>query len=227
MESIILTDIPVALDVQALSDRLHLRPGSGTFDELAALVAEAESLARPKAMCRLVYVTARDGDSVALDGIPFTSRVLTVNLNSAHRAFAFVATCGVELHAWSESLEDVLHQYWAEAIKEAALRRAMRALGDAIERFDPGKLVTMNPGSLMDWPLRQQRPLFELMGDPLAAIGVELTESCLMVPNKSVSGLRFPTEVSFESCQLCPRRDCPGRRAPYDSELYEQRYAHV
>jgi hypothetical protein len=53
---------------------------------------------------------------------------------------------------------------------------------------------------------------------------VELTDSFLMVPNKSVSGLRFPTETSVENCQLCPREVCPGRRTPYDPKLYEQRY---
>ncbi len=57
-----------------------------------------------------------------------------------------------------------------------------------------------------------------------AAIGVELTPSFLMVPNKSVSGLRFPTEENWASCMLCPRPDCPNRRAPHDPELFERKY---
>lgn len=36
-----------------------------------------------------------------------------------------------------------------------------------------------------------------------------------MVPVKSVSGIFFPTEIKFESCQLCPREVCISRRAPY------------
>jgi hypothetical protein len=39
-----------------------------------------------------------------------------------------------------------------------------------------------------------------------------------------VSGIRFPTTESFESCQLCPRAGCPGRRAAYDASLYDRRY---
>ena len=58
----------------------------------------------------------------------------------------------------------------------------------------------------------------------MTAIGVKLTESYLMEPNKSVSGIRFPTEERFESCMLCPRQDCPGRRSAYDPELYDQKY---
>ena len=45
-----------------------------------------------------------------------------------------------------------------------------------------------------------------------------------MSPIKSVSGILFPTEVTYENCQLCPRDLCPGRRAPYDKALYERKY---
>ena len=57
-------------------------------------------------------------------------------------------------------------------------------------------------------------------------IGVRLTDSFLMVPMKSISGILFPTEVRFESCQLCPRKDCPGRRAPYDQALWSKYAEH-
>jgi len=224
MEAILLTDIAATFDVPALAKRLHVRERS--MGELADLVAKAQEVARPKAMLGLAYVDERGDDTVILDGVTFRSRVLRVNMKVANRAFCYVATCGRELFDWGERLDDVLLQFWAEAIKEAALRDAMRTMNREIkQRFRPGKLVTMNPGSLIDWPITQQRPLFRLMGDPAAAIGVELKESCLMIPNKSVSGVRFEKEERFESCQLCPRRDCPGRRAPYDSELYERQYA--
>jgi len=55
-------------------------------------------------------------------------------------------------------------------------------------------------------------------------IGVELTDSFLMIPNESVSGIYFPAEVRFETCQLCPREICPGRRAPYDKNLLQAYY---
>ena len=51
-------------------------------------------------------------------------------------------------------------------------------------------------------------------------MGVRLTDSFLMVPNKSVSGIFFPAEVTFTSCQLCQRGVCPGRRAPFDPKLH-------
>ena len=75
-----------------------------------------------------------------------------------------------------------------------------------------------------DWPLREQRPLFTLLGDVRSAIGVELTDTLLMVPRKSVSGIVFVAEETFASCQLCPRHDCPNRRAPYEAGLFERKY---
>jgi len=40
-----------------------------------------------------------------------------------------------------------------------------------------------------------------------------------MIPAKSISGIYFPTEVPFFSCQLCDRKDCPGRKAVYDPKI--------
>jgi hypothetical protein len=52
-------------------------------------------------------------------------------------------------------------------------------------------------------------------------IGVVLTDSFLMIPNKSVSGIRFQTETDFRSCQVCRREVCPSRSAPFDKALWE------
>jgi len=76
----------------------------------------------------------------------------------------------------------------------------------------------MAPGSLPDWPLEEQKPLFNLLGNVKAAIGVNLTDSLLMLPVKSISGIYFPVEASFYSCQLCPRQKCEGRKARYDKK---------
>lgn len=205
-----------------------MQPDSSDAAELAQLCKAAQAIARPKALYRLAYIDAHDDDGVVVDGVRLTSRVLRVNLDAVHRVWIYTATCGTELGEWADTLDDVLLQFWAEALKETALAAAIRALGaDLNERFQPGKTSAMAPGSLVDWPLAQQRPLFALLGDAEQLVGVHLTESCLMVPNKSISGLRFPTEANFESCQLCPRPDCPNRRARYDPELLATKYRNT
>jgi hypothetical protein len=141
--------------------------------------------------------------------------------------FLYLATCGTEIEDWSKSIgNDLLHQYWTDALKEMALRAAQKSLDNHLkDRFRLGRTTTMAPGSLEDWPITEQGPLFELFGDLNKAIGVRLNKNFLMLPIKSISGFRFLTETRFESCQLCTREDCPGRRALYDETLYERRFA--
>lgn len=225
MEAIVLGDIAPRLSLQELRQRLHIAEDSSHAAELAALVREAEALARPKALCGVAYVEERGDEHVVVDGARFASRVLAVNIGQAQRVFPYIATCGTELEAWADAFDDLLYRFWSGAIREAAMRAAMAAVAEYLERtYAPGELSRMNPGSLGDWPIEEQVPLFRLLGDPEAAVGVRLTPGLLMVPSKSVSGIRFPTGEPFESCLLCPRPDCPNRRAAQDPDLYNRRY---
>ena len=81
----------------------------------------------------------------------------------------------------------------------------------------------MSPGSgdVNVWPIEQQRVLFDLIGDVEQQIGVHLTDTFLMLPNKSISGVRFSTTVDFRTCQLCHRESCPSRSAPFDQALWD------
>lgn len=226
MDPMIFDTIPWRLDPTEVFKRVRMDPAGPEAGDICRLFDAAHAIGRPKALYREGFIDARTDDTVVIDGVTFTSRVLRVNLDHAQRVFAYLATCGMELEAWARSLDDMLEQYWADAIMELALRKALHFLNGQIERVMPqSKTSTMNPGSLRDWPITQQKPLFALADSGAAAVGITLTESLLMVPAKSVSGIRFPTEASFESCQICPRKDCPNRRAPYDKELYQRQYA--
>lgn len=225
MQTFVLDSIPCAFDVDALAKRLRLREGRGRED-LERLAQEGAALARPRAMYGVAYIEARGDDWVASDGVKLTSRALRVNLDPVHRFFPFVATCGVEVDAWAQGFDDLLLRFYADALCEEALRVARKAMGeDLVARIQPGHTSDMNPGSLIDWPIHQQRPLFALLGDTKGLLGVRLTDGFMMVPIKSVSGIRYPTETNFENCMLCSREGCPGRHAPYDKDKYEREYA--
>lgn len=225
MTEVVLDQIPFAVDAARLARQARVERDSSFDADLARLAAEASEVARPKVLYRLAYPEPTGENTVAIDGVELKSRVLRVNLQEAHRVFLYVASCGTELEAWARAKDDPLEQYCAEAAKELALGAAAQALDqDLTERFESGPTAAMSPGSLADWPLPQQRPLFALLGEVQAKIGVELSPSCLMIPNKSISGLRFPTEARYENCMLCPRPDCPNRRARYDAGLYDRKY---
>ncbi len=226
MDSVILDPLPFHVELAPLRQALRIREGSSAEQDLARLVDAAVAVARPRAIYRLAFIDAREDEAVVLEGIRFTSRVLRVNLDAINRVFAYVGTSGRELEAWANAPSDLLARFWADAINQAVLKAALMGFRQHVaEQFAVSQLSAMNPGSLADWPLREQRPLFALLGDVQGAIGVELTPSLLMTPTKSSSGILFPSEETFASCQLCPREACPNRRAVYDPGLFKRKYA--
>jgi hypothetical protein len=217
----VLRNIPIDLELPKLLKRLRLRePNEYIEKTVRELLGLALPKANPKAVYEICYVANRNEDSLDIGGVSFTSRVLRVNLDRIERVFPYVATCGRELDEIAVPSGDFMRSYCLDVIKAMALRSAISYLENHLKRsYAVGQLSRMNPGSLESWPITQQRELFSIFGDVEALIGVELTENCLMIPVKSVSGIFFPTEVRFESCQLCQREACSGRRAPYDPEL--------
>lgn len=225
MQTVILDDIRPQISQGDLLKRLRVAKGSPLATELLDLLGQAESIARPKALCGLTYIDDRGEDFVVVDGIRFSSRVLAVNLQGTQRVFPYLATCGTEIEAWANNLDDMLHRFWSEAIREMVMRNAMKQVDVYLQdSFGQGETARMSPGSLTDWPIEQQSSLFQLLGETESTIGVRLTDSLLMVPTKTVSGIRFGAENGFESCMLCPRPSCPNRRAPHDPALYDSRY---
>ncbi len=217
----IFNDIPVSLELKEVLRRMRIRE-KNTFVEKTAreLIDIARPIAKPKAVYEVSYVENKNEDSLDIGGVTFTSRVLRVNLDKVERVFPYVVTCGRELDEIAVPTRDFMRSYCLDIIKETSLRSAISYLENYLKRnYALGQLSRMNPGSLASWPITQQRELFSILGNVEELIGVKLTESCLMIPVKSVSGIFFPTEVKFESCQLCPREVCSGRRAPYNPDL--------
>ena len=220
----IFNDIPVNLELKEVLKRMRIRK-ENTFVEKTAreLTDIARPIAKPKAIYEVSYVENKNEDSLDIGGVTFTSRVLRANLDKVERVFPYVVTCGREVDEIAVPTRDFMRSYCLDIIKETFLRSAISYLENYLKRnYALGQLSRMNPGSLASWPITQQRELFSILGNVENIIGVELTESCLMIPVKSVSGIFFPTKVRFESCQLCPREVCSGRRAPYDPDLAKE-----
>jgi hypothetical protein len=223
----ILDDIPLAIDLEQLSRDAGLSADADPEDResLARLARNAEAIARPKA-CYLACDVAVDGDRVVLGGVAFTSGLMAENLKNEKTVWAYVATGGMELYRWARALEDPYERFWGEAALKQSLVAASGALFKAIGREHDGTMAVMSPGSLPEWPLSEQRPLFHLLAGGVRAIGVTLEASLLMTPNQSISGVRFPNAHGYVNCRLCPKANCPNRRAAYDEGMAEKLRGH-
>jgi hypothetical protein len=214
-----LEHIPVSLDLGEIKRSLHMER-SGDWSQVQTLVELAQPLIKARAVYRVCYIEEKLEDAIQIDGICLKSRVLRKNLEGVERVFPYVVTIGDKLETEARSCKDLLKQYYLDTIGNIALITARKYLEDHLRsKYALGCISYMSPGSLKDWGLEGQRPLFSILGDVQASIGVYLTETLLMIPTKSVSGIFFPTELPFYSCQLCPRENCQSRKAKYSEKL--------
>jgi hypothetical protein len=226
MELVVLDPIEFRIDADRLAEELHVSVGGqDMIDAFHRSVDDALAIARPKAAYKLVSFDKGGDNTVVIDGTTLKSLVLSHHLEDVYRVFPFVATCGRELMEWGKTKTDMMERFFADSIMDRALMTAGIHLGKHLQEvYKLEKAGTMTPGSLDDWPIQEQIPLFEILGDIKSTIGVRLTEGLMMEPVNSVSGIIFPSDEGFEECSLCPRENCPKRRAPYEEHLYETRY---
>jgi hypothetical protein len=192
------------------------RQARETFETAAALL-------RPGALFLPCAVTRRQGTQVHLGSACFDSRLLCGQLAAGQTVFPYLATCGPEADGPAFAA-DPLTGFWLDTLKQMALTCALDHLRARIAAdHAPGPLASLNPGSGEAdlWPLEQQPELFTLFAGGEERIGVRLTASCLMVPNKSVSGIFFADTEGFNTCRFCSRPDCRRRRSAFTGKLPE------
>jgi hypothetical protein len=214
-----LEQISLSLDIGKVKDKLQ----AGDWVQIQTLLEVATPLISAKAVYKVCYIEEKPEETVIIDGIRLKSLILRKNLEKVGRVFPYVITIGTRLEQKADASTDLLEKYYLDKIGNIALSEVRNHLEEHLRsRFALGGLSYMSPGSLEDWPIEEQRPLFSILKGAEVSIGVRLTESLLMIPRKSVSGIYFPTDVTFHSCQLCPRQNCEGRKTRYNEDLAKE-----
>ncbi len=220
--------ILLTLERDALSnaerEKLLAMGGEDERDEILDILAEAEAVARPKLVFQVSSVEEKGEDYVVIEGIKVVSPLVRQNFDKVGRVFPFVATCGAELEAWAAQYQsDPLAEYWCEEIRKLYLVHIHMAARPYLQETYAmeGHFASMNPGSIREWPLSGQLQLFGMLGRDkvLEETGVRLTDSMLMLPSKSNSGIIFESGKVYENCSRCPILKCPNRRAEPDADV--------
>lgn len=161
-----------------------------------------------------------DGSSVVLeDGVVFESGVIARLLEKAEKVAVFVLTIGQYLEETAAQLAHdglVLQSAVLDAIGSDATERLADSAQSQISEVAHNQGFTISrrfsPG-YCDWDVSQQKVVFETMKGDYA--GVRLTDGCLMLPRKSISGIiAIGTDdvADYNPCRTCDRNDCVGRR---------------
>jgi hypothetical protein len=171
---------------------------------------------------RVVDVTwAGQNDGMHLGGVFFQlQKIVTSQLRSAETAALFACTIGPGMEEWRRVLEkdhDEVRAHLVDTIASAAVEKATDLLHDQIQgkMFQQGFGVTnrFSPG-YCGWSVVEQQILFSLLPDVFC--GITLTESSLMVPMKSVSGIiGIGPNAKREGylCGRCERNNCLYRES--------------
>ncbi len=171
---------------------LYLRTSTDTSDEKTLrLVDEAaeiiEKTASPKTLYRIFDCVIR-GDTVTVGGAEFKSSRLAQNLEGCKRVIVFGATLGLEA---DRLIKTALATDTARAaVLNAAASAYIEEVCDSLEESIKNELgVTLrrrySPG-YFDLDITEQKKLFSLI-DITKRIGITLSESCQMMPSKSVT----------------------------------------
>ncbi len=145
-------------------------------------------------------------------------KIVTGQLKKSDKAALFLCTIGSGLENWSKSLlrsGEILLSYIVDVAASVTAESVTNILHDTIKLHmnEKGFKVTnrYSPG-YCKWPVSEQHLLFSFFPDGFC--GVELTESALMIPIKSVSGIiGIGTDVKWKDyiCDSCGVKDCTYR----------------
>ena len=147
---------------------------------------------------------------------------LSKTLRSSKEAVCFIATIGAPIEKEIQRLfrqNSLARGYILDAMGSAIVENIVERFQSGMrEKYKTaGKTVTLrfSPG-YCDWPVTEQKKLFTLLDSE--RIGAELTDSCLMKPRKSISGIfgvqsrGEKNQTLYNPCTECKKTNCRERR---------------
>ncbi len=153
------------------------------------------------------------------DSIFIANQKLLSQLSRSEGAIIFICTAGPKIGEKSKEIMssgDFMEGYILDLLGSVSVEATIEKIqGILISEFEEKGLYITNrysPG-YCGWALTEQKKIFSLF--PYGHCGIKLSESCLMEPIKSVSGIigfgSQPTK-NLHECQLCELETCVYRK---------------
>lgn len=208
-------------EVYELMGYQEANPDSRIVSEMNDMLTEIGTWLHPR-FCFFVTRGSLDTDALQLtigDTTLDVGRIITRQLRGAEAYAFFVCTAGMEYQKYMDRMEnsgDMVKAYIAHnigsALAEATADKMEKMLQSTIDKLHWKRTNRFSPG-YCGWHVREQQKLFPLFAGETAS--VKLTESSLMMPIKSVSGvIGLGPDVRYlpYTCGLCDYADCYKRK---------------
>jgi len=144
-----------------------------------------------------------------------THKIITSQMRKAKSVALFLCTIGPQMENWSKELikeGEFLKGYMVDAIASESVEQAMEQTHNHLEQHmrKEGLGITnrFSPG-YCKWPVADQHKFFSLL--PAGFCGITLTDTSLMIPIKSVSGIIGigPEAKRLDyACKICDDTSC-------------------
>lgn len=195
-------------------------------EDISRLIAELLVEAEKQVVIRCGYLLlwpeelAVERDQLRLDGHTWRmGKIIAGQLKGITGLALFVATIGQQFDVWSRDfftrgadLEGYIADAIGSEIVEATVDRLEELVTDEAQERGLGCTNRFSPG-YCEWHVSEQHALFALLPDRFC--GISLTDSALMVPIKSVSGIigmGLGLAKKEYQCSLCNLEDCYRRQ---------------
>jgi cobalamin-dependent methionine synthase I len=200
---------------KALSERLS--------NKIDRQMADLMEKVRPKVLYTTKKVRKVKGDALTLESdVILKSARLSKALGRCDRVAFFLATVGKRvddaIHAslHNKKLADAsIYDAIGSAAVEATVEDFQNRMDLAVKGKKQRTTLRFSPG-YCDWKIHEQKKIFSVLRHDL--IDVDLNESCLMTPRKSVSGVFGIGDSELihrnmtNPCRSCGMKKCIARR---------------
>ena len=186
---------------------------------VAACLEMLQAVCTPKSVERVLPVTLGK-DSVQLGSLHFSSADLCRHLRGCRQGVLFAATLGVQADRLLERMSKLdmsraaILQAAAAAMTESYCDEQESRLAAKAEQQGLFLRPRYSPG-YGDFPVTSQGDILRLLDCP-RRIGLTMTESCMLVPIKSVTAVIGLTtekaDCTISKCMGCAAKECPFRR---------------
>ncbi|MBN1273779.1 MAG: hypothetical protein JXB26_16045 [Candidatus Aminicenantes bacterium] len=217
-----INSIPLSFHEGSILSRMGGKKMIKVSQRIKKLMRKAENDikrdAEPKALFRISWVERKNG-SLLVSNQTLKSRKLVKLFSSCDRAAVFLLTLGKNVDRLIQKTmkKRSCYGYVLDAAASVAAESMASYLQKYVERrLDEEESLTLrySPG-YCDWPLREQSKIFKIL--PNEQIGVSMSESYLMTPRKSISGIIgiCPSDSLMDGgnvCLGCKNTNCVFRR---------------
>lgn len=196
------------------------QPDEAVQQSLDRCADELQNVVAPKSVFQAFPLTHPVEGTMKLADVFIHSKNLSRTLKGCTSVYLMAATLGVDVdrliaRASAVRMSDaVMYQAIAAAMIEAYCDEVNDVLRQEAKRVGLYCRPRFSPG-YGDFRIEHQRDFSRLLNTP-KKIGLTVTESCLLVPIKSVTAViglsNSPQPCHRKGCEECDKKDCAFRR---------------